>query len=189
MNLSNKRLVLPGDHLSSYEEAEPGENSYGELDEVYSCAVGQFEEAGGKAAVKSPGRVLEKPRVGMEVYCVVKRTSPSKALLLCMPAAEVEGKGRGLSFDAALPVNGIKNAYVKEVSDEVRIGDIIRAKVRAITSKGVDVSTVSVDCGVVHAFCVRCRNPLAAVGSGYACGECGNKEQRKSAQGQNKPLI
>ncbi len=177
-----KRLVLPGDHLSSYEEAEPGENCYGENDEVYSFALGQFGTISGKAAVISEGRTLEKPRVGLDVYCVVKKTSPTKAMLLCMPKAEIDGKGRGLSFDAVLPVNGIKNAYVKELADEIRIGDVIRAKVRAITSKGVDVSTVAPECGVVHAFCIRCRSSLSLEGANYTCSECGNKEHRKTAQ-------
>ncbi len=180
----NKRLVLPGEHLSSNEEAESGENTYAENDEVYSSATGEFLTVSGKATVNSQNRVIEKPKVGMSVYCVVKRTSPSRASLLCMPAAEIEGKGRGLSFDATLPVNAIKNAYVTSVSDEVRIGDVIRAKVRAITSKGVDVSTIMPECGVVNAFCVKCRNPLTFNGADYVCSECGNKEHRKTAQRQ-----
>ncbi|VVC04814.1 Exosome complex component Csl4 [Candidatus Bilamarchaeum dharawalense] len=184
-----KKLVLPGDHLSSAEEAEPGENTYSEKDEVYAAAVGENKTSPGHASVQTRGRKLKTPAIGDIVYCLLIKVSPNKAIGTCVASAEVEGNGRGVSFDAVLPVTAIKNDFVREVRDEVRIGDIIKAKVQKIMKSGIDISMLDNDCGVVCAFCPRCRQKMNLKEKVFICGICGWKDYKKIplAEGEAPP--
>ncbi|MFH1520543.1 MAG: exosome complex RNA-binding protein Csl4 [Candidatus Micrarchaeota archaeon] len=185
----NKKLVLPGDYLSSAEEAEPGENTYTEKDEVYSAAIGEDESSPGHALVKTKGRSLKKPAVGDIIYCLIIKATPNKAIGTCMSADEVNGNGRGLSFDAVLPVTAIKREYVREIRDEVRIGDILKAKIQKITKSGIDISVIDHDCGVICAFCPRCRQNMKLKEKVFICGGCGWKDYKKIplAEGETPP--
>ena len=121
-----KKLVLPGDHLSSAEESEPGENTYSEKDEVYSAGAGEDASVPGRAQVSTRGRTLRQPQIGMPVYCVIIKASLNKAIGGCIPAEEAEGGKRGVEFEAVLPVTAIRTGYVRDLRDEVKIGDIIK---------------------------------------------------------------
>lgn len=174
-----KKLVLPGDHLSSAEEAEPGENTYSEKDEVYSAGVGENLSVQGKAEVKSRGRTLKQPHIGMPVYCVIIKASLNKAIGGCIPAEEAEGGSRGVEFEAVLPVTAIRTGYVRDLRDEVKIGDIIKAKVQKIDRAGFDITMFGHECGVVCAFCPRCRAKMGLQEKIFICPSCFWKERRK----------
>ncbi|MFH1785742.1 MAG: exosome complex RNA-binding protein Csl4 [Candidatus Micrarchaeota archaeon] len=184
-----KKLVLPGDHLSSAEEAEPGENTYSENDEVYSTAVGENLSSPGHALVKSKGRKLKVPQMGDIVYCLIFKATANKAIGTCVSADEVEGNGRGVSFDAVLPVTAIRHSYVREIRDEVRIGDIVKGKIQKIMKSGIDISILDNDCGVVCAFCPRCRQKMDLKEKVFICGSCGWKDYKKTplAEGESPP--
>ena len=144
-----RRLVLPGDHLSSAEEAEPGQNTYSENDEIYAATMGDDESQPGSAAVRSRSRNLQLTSIGMEVYGVVMKASPNKAVAGCIPVSEVEGHGRGVEVFAVLPVTAIRRGYVNDLRDEVKIGDIIRARIKSIDKTGVEISMLTKECGIV----------------------------------------
>jgi exosome complex component CSL4 len=177
--MENKKLVLPGEHVSSYEEAEPGENCYAEKDDIYSAALGENSIEGGKSVVKVKNRVLEQPHVGMEVYAVIFKASPNNAKCDCMPASEVEGEGRGVVFSAALPVTEVRRGYVPDLRNEVKIGDIIKAKVNKKTQSGLELSIFGVRYGCVKVFCPKCRDEMEQVSEGIFVSKCGWKERRK----------
>lgn len=179
--MDKKKLVLPGEHLSSYEEAEPGENCYAENDEVFSSVVGESAAIEGKATVKMKARTLEQPSVGMDVYCVITKTSLNKAITSCITSKEAEGHGRGMEIEAVLPVTAIRKGYVQDIRSEVKIGDIIKAKIQRITNTGFDLSIFGQGYGVVQAFCPRCRNAMDLKDEIFIC-KCGWKERRKLAQ-------
>ncbi len=174
-----KKLVLPGEHLSSAEEAEPGENTYSENDEVYSAAAGEDVSETGRASVRIKGRLLRQPGVGMVVYGVVIKASLNKAVVGCISSSEVEGEGRGVQFDAVLPVTAIRRDYVRDIRDEVKIGDIIKARIDSVEKTGFEISLKAPDCGVVVAFCPRCRERMGLTERIFICGNCGWKERRK----------
>ncbi len=180
----DKKLVLPGDHLSSAEEAEQGENTYTEKDEIYSAAIGENKSSPGHAEVNSRGRNLKTPEVGSSVYCLIVKTTPNKAIAGCMTIEEAQGEGRGLEIDAVLPVTAIRSDYVRDVRDEVKIGDIIKAKIQKVNRSGFDISIRDADCGVVCAFCPRCRNRMD-LKEIFIC-SCGWKERRKLPRQESK---
>ncbi len=177
--MSEKKLVLPGEHVSSYEEAEPGENTYADNDEVYSAALGENSIQEGKSVVKVKNRVLEQPHVGMEVYAVVFKSSPNNAKCDCMTASEVEGEGRGVVFSAALPVTEVRRGYVDDLRNEVKIGDIIKAKVNKKSQSGMELSIFGSRYGCVKVFCPKCRDEMEQVSEGIFVSKCGWKERRK----------
>jgi exosome complex component CSL4 len=174
-----KKLVLPGDHLSSAEEAEPGENTYSERDEVYSAAVGENGTMPGQATVTTKGRTLRQPKLGMVVYCLIIKASLNKAIGGCIPVEEAESGIRGVEIEAVLPVTSIRSGYVRDLRDEVKIGDIIKAKIRKVEKTGFEISMFEPDCGVVVAFCPRCRERMAVQERMFICPDCGWKERRK----------
>jgi len=177
--MENKRLVLPGDHISSYEEAEPGENCYADKDEVYSAALGESVIEEGKSVVKVKNRVLTQPQVGMDVYAVIFKSSPNNARCDCIMASEVDGGGRGVAFSASLPVTEVRRGYVNDLRDEVKIGDIIKAKINKKTPTGYELSIFGSQYGCVKVFCPKCRDEMGTDGSGIFISKCGWKERRK----------
>ncbi len=174
-----KKLVLPGDHLSSAEEAEPGENTYSERDEVYSAAVGENGSVPGQATVTTHGRTLKQPRLGMPVYCLIIKCGLNKAIGGCIPVEEAESGVRGVEIEAVLPVTAIRSGYVRDMRDEVKIGDIVKAKIRKVEKTGFEISMYEPDCGVVVAFCPRCRKRMGMEERIFICPACGWKERRK----------
>ncbi|MEW6748498.1 MAG: exosome complex RNA-binding protein Csl4 [Candidatus Micrarchaeota archaeon] len=185
-----KKLVLPGDHLSSAEESETGQNTYTENDEVYAATAGEDASVPGTAEVKTKGRSITLPYVGMPVYCMIIKAGMNKAIGGCMPVDEAEGGKSGVSFDAVLPVTAIKNAYVREIRDEVRVGDIIKAKIQKIDKSGFDITMKPHDCGVIACFCPRCRIQMAKKEANlFICGSCGWKDRKKLplAEGEEPP--
>lgn len=175
----DKKLVLPGDHLSSAEESESGENTYSDNDEVYSTAAGENTSSPGHAAVKTKGRTIRQPFIGMPVYCLITKASLNKAIGGCVSVEEAEGGARGVEIEAVLPVTAIRHNYVRDIRDEVKIGDIIKVKIEKITKTGYDVSMMAPDCGVVVCFCPRCRQKMDLSERIFVCGRCGWKERRK----------
>ena len=80
-----------------------------------------------------------------------------------------------------LHASRIKDGFVKNVRDELRIGDIVRAKISEMRQGEMHVSTEGSHFGVVKAFCSKCRHALELVGSTLTCSSCGAKENRKLA--------
>jgi exosome complex component CSL4 len=174
-----KKLVLPGDYVASAEEAVPGQNAYEEDDNIYSAAIGTEDIHEGTASVKVKGDGLVSPKIGMHVYGLVFRTSLNKAICNCVPVDEVEGKIRTMEFEGVLPVTEIRRGYVKDIRDEVKIGDIIKAKIRKIDRTGIELSMLFPEYGLVVVYCPRCRTRMDLKDNIFICGQCSWKERRK----------
>jgi len=179
--MNKKKLVLPGEHLLSCEEAEPGENTYTEKDEIFSTAFGETVVSEGAVTITRKRRVPKKPQRGMDVYCMVKKTSPNKAVVECIPVEGAEGPGSTIPITAVLPVTALgKRGYVRDLREEVKIGDVIKAQVSKVTKTGVDISIVGPQCGFMCVFCPRCRKRMDLKDRIFICNDCGWKERRKT---------
>jgi exosome complex component CSL4 len=176
-----KRLVLPGDHIGGAMEVAPGANAYEENDEVYASASGELVEINHEVDVKTKPKARA-PVVGMDVYCVVRKLSATKAFLDCTPAQDIDKSGSSIEISAVLPVANIKRERVREVRDELRVGDILKAKIHKISRDDVDVSIYGHEYGVVKAFCSVCRNGMVLNGNSLICNNCGSKEYRKVSE-------
>lgn len=82
-----------------------------------------------------------------------------------------------------LHISQISTEYVKDISDYVKPGDIVRARV---ISQGPPylLTTREPPLGVITAQCSNCGSTLYLHSSGYlTCRTCGNQEKRKVAVG------
>lgn len=172
-----KKVVLPGDHLSSAMEYESGENTYIKDDEIYSAVVGEPAEVDKALTVKT-NRSIPKPKVGMHVYCVVMRTTGTKAFVECIPVDCVDKGLHSTHISAVLPVTEIRRGHVRDLRDEVKTGDILHAKICKVTND-VDVSIFGPQFGVKIAFCSKCRSRMHLKEDSFICSKCHWRERRK----------
>lgn len=177
--MDKKKLVLPGEYISSAEEAVPGENTYEEKDNIYAAAMGEENLAEGTASVRVKENRLKAPHVGMRVYGLIIKTMLNKAIAVCMPVEEAEGKIRSIEFEAVLPVTEIRKGYVKDMRDEVKMGDIIIAKINKMTELGPELTILWPEYGLVSVFCPRCRTKMDLKSRIFICNQCEWKERRK----------
>lgn len=178
----DKKLVLPGEFIAGAEEAMPGKNTYSENDEIYSSACGELKEHEKEVVVEQKKERQAEPFIGMELVCMVRRTSPTKAFLDCIPADGIDRPGSRIDISAVLPVQNIKREHVREVKDELRIGDMIKAKITKIERGDVDVSIFGPQYGVIKAFCTVCRKEMVLKEGTLMCTHCERKESRKLSQ-------
>jgi exosome complex component CSL4 len=175
-----KKVVLPGEYIAGAEEVVPGENTYSENDEVYSSAFGEVRERERRVEVAwDKTRHMAQVKVGLELYCMVRKVSSNKAFLDCTPVADADKSGSAIEVSAVLPVTAIRNSYVRDMRDEVRTGDVIKARIAKIERSGVDVSVNAPDCGVIKAYCTACRSGMDLKNGSLICSNCGRKESRK----------
>ena len=172
-------VVFPGDFLAHGEEAEGGVNTVEEEDDIYAAVMGEVVKKGRVVSVMSKKHICM-PRRGLEVYGIVVSHSPSKAILYCIPACVVSGKGRGVGFMAALEPRGM-GRFVKDMRYEARIGDIIFGQVVVATREGNVISISAPKYGFVAVFCPKCRQRMVRKGNVFVC-KCGNIERRKIAR-------
>lgn len=145
-----KKLVLPGTHLFSNEEAVSGENTYNKDEEIFSSAFGAKVITDGIVSVSRKGKKITKPFIGMEVYALVLKTSNNKAVCSCVSVAETDGVERSFEITGILPVSSIRKGYVDDLRNEVKIGDVIKAKISKIEKTGVDISMVGQGLGKIY---------------------------------------
>jgi len=177
-----KKVVLPGQYLAGAEELIPGENTYSENDEIYSSSLGEVREQDRKVGVAGKVRHIAQVQMGMELYCMVRKVSSTKAFLDCTPVEDADKSGSAMEVSAVLPVTNIRGGYVRDMHDAVRTGDIIRARISKIEHGSVDVSIASPALGVLKAYCSGCRNGMDLKNGALICSNCGRKEQRKLSE-------
>ncbi len=105
----------------------------------------------------------------------------------CIPILK-ENERSFPSFEAVLPVSGIRPGYVEQIRDEVRVGDILKAKVSKIDKQqNIDVNIMEQGYGVIKAFCSRCRSNMIINDNKVNCSRCNRIESRKLPYGQQRP--
>jgi exosome complex component CSL4 len=177
-----KKIVVPGQEVGIEEEFSSGTGTYMEKGNVLSTLLGTLAEEGRTLSVKRPKR-LTQIAVGTMVTGIVDNIAEPVALVI------VEGEGdENTRFSQSnayfiLHASQIKRGYVKNVRDEIRIGDIIRAKVVEEKNGEFHISTEDEDCGVLKGFCCACRHELVKKPTGLECSSCGRRENRKIAKG------
>ena len=175
---AGKKIVLPGEHIASCEEFIAGKNTSVEEDNIFSALCGEVDKYGRMVEVTNKHKTFVQITEGMDAYCIVTQTSPTKAFLLCTPI--LKDKERSYpNFEAVLPISSIRRGYVENINSEIRIGDVLKARVTKKEKSSVDVGTSEQGYGVVKAFCSRCRNNMIINGDTLICNHCERTETRK----------
>lgn len=91
-----------------------------------------------------------------------------------------------ISGKANLSVSEIAFAYIKEIRDALRIGDIVKAKVKGVEKGVVELTLKDRGSGVIIAYCMVCRRKLDKKIifrnkdiSTVQCSNCHTKQTRK----------
>jgi len=176
----DKKMVLPGEELSTAEEFENGENTFESKDMIYSDSVGEVKFDPANYEVK----VVKKKTVklfhpGTRIYgkiTGIRKSSVSVKILEAYDGKEprVFSKSR-----ASIMISVVSSDYVKNLRDNFRIGDIIVAEVEEVKPYGINLKTNKPELGVVKAYCSKCRKPMQLSNGKLMCTGCGSIEQRK----------
>jgi len=177
----NKKIVLPGDQLSTSEELLVGEGTYEEDGIIRSSRLGEYnvDEQKRQAMVKPLTSVPVLIQKGDLVLAEV--TSVRSSMIICN-VFHVKGKKRAITGDTngTLHISEISNGYIKSPEEVFILGDIFRAKVIQV-NPSLQLTTKGKDLGVIRALCKECRHPLAMKENTLECSNCGHKEKRKTA--------
>ena len=176
--------TLPGDHVGAIEEYMPSTGTFSSDEGIYSSNIGQLEldAKTHSARVRPKTRVPKLQGVGSIAVGIIAEASDSVAIvdLAQMDKDNISLVPNGVS--AVLHVSNIRRDYVKDLRDELRIGDIIRAKIIESSEHTTKLTIDGRELGVIKAFCIRCRQPLRMSGPKLICDRCGDIENRKIAQ-------
>ena len=177
----NKKIVLPGEKLSTSEELLSGEGTFEEDGVLRADRIGIYivDEKHKKATVKPVTSIPVILKKGDTVLAEVRSVKPS---MVIAEVLHVVGKKRGISGDTngTLRVSEISTSYVKDPSTEYAVGDIIRARVTQV-KPSLQLATKDRNLGVIKGLCTRCRNALIRKGNSLECTRCGRIERRRAA--------
>ena len=183
------RVVLPGEEVAVTEEYEGGEGTYEEDGKVFAAWPGTVEvDAEHRVVHVNPFNPPAQLREGDVIYGEVDEIRSSMAEARVMA---IHGRARQVAgeIDASLHVSKITNAYVEDIRDAMRLGDIIRARVMQ-TDPSLQITTQEANLGVVLARCSADRTPMVKISeSEVRCPRCERTYRRKLAADYGKPEL
>lgn len=181
MSPTEKRQVFPGDVLATSEELLPGPGTHDDGTNIVATRIGVFhvEPNEMRAMVDPLTSVPTALEMGDFILGDVGMVKPAMA---GVEVLAVEGKPRVIVGDTngTLHVSKIAKRYVRDVANEYRIGDIIRAQVIGV-KPSVQLSTEDPRCGCILALCTRCRMPMKKAAKSLECANCGRQDLRNIA--------
>ncbi|MGB1586900.1 MAG: exosome complex RNA-binding protein Csl4 [Thermoplasmatota archaeon] len=144
--------VEPGDALAYSEELLPGEGTYDDGEQIRAAVYGTTEVDTENMAmtVKGLKRVADVEK-GDIIVGQVTYTKPELASVKIIQIRGKEGQSTLQQVEATLHVSKIDNRYIKNLEDEYRCGDIIRAKVIGLKG-GPQLVTDKPELGCIRAF-------------------------------------
>ena len=189
--MKNGEFVLPGSFLGVAEEFLPGEGAFEEDGKVYAATIGiaQYDMKGRRARVKPMVSQPPAPGEGDVVICLVVALREKMALVEILALKGHEDRDVTGSTKARIYISQSSQRYVKDLTNEFRINDIVRARVRRVWKEPLELSTVGDDLGVIRALCIKCRSVLKRKGNTLECPNCGNIEMRKLASDYGEGVV
>ncbi len=172
------RYAKPGEELGVEEEFAPGSGTFVENGVIYACTSGKIVSDGKTLSIEGRSN-LKKLNVGDQVIGRVENVKEPVALVLVLGLDE-KGERFMISSDySVLHASKIKDGFVKNIHDEIKIGDLILAKVEEERTDGLALTINAKELGVIKGFCTRCRGALELRNFNLVCEKCGHKEYRK----------
>jgi len=195
-----KKFVVPGDFIGTEEEYLPGSGTHADGEKFYSALAGNVSDAARTLSI-SQKRTLAPLGIGTTIIGSIENIVEPIALIRVKQGSNAGEDRLGDNPDySVLHASMIKKGYVKNVRDEYKIGDLIRAKIVDIRNGEMRLSTDGEDLGAIKAFCAKCRHamkksgkdffssgseastPMKIAAGGLECESCGAKDNRKIAK-------
>jgi exosome complex RNA-binding protein Csl4 len=176
--------AVPGKILGTEEEFIAGANTVQVGSDILAAVAGKEMEKDKVVSVKQAPIVPTYLRPGDFVVGRIEEIFEPVALIGLGYATDEKGRTRQISTPgyAVLHASRVKDGYVKNIHDEVKIGDIVRARVDELKKEDVALTIRERNLGVIIAFCTSCRVPMKRNGGVFNCAKCGASERRKFAE-------
>jgi len=176
-------FVLPGDLLAMAEEFIPGEGTYEEGGGIYSSRIGivLLDARTKKASVHPKTRIPPVLKRGSVIIGRVEKIGEQWVEVEIGALRGSENRQPPIPDLGSIHVSDVRREYVKDIKDQFRPGDIVRAKVVNPKRRPIQLSTEGENLGVILATCSNCRTPLERDGMRLVCPNCGHIETRKIA--------
>lgn len=184
-------FVIPGDFLATAEELMPGDGAYEEGGNIYSSCTGVvlLDVRTKKASVHPKTQTPPVLKSGDIVIGRIEKTGEQRADVWIGVLRGRENRQLPPPDLGSIHVSNIRKEYVKELGDQFKPGDIVRARVINARRKPVQLSTDSDDLGVIVAACSKCRVPLEIEDSKLKCPNCRRVETRKIASDYRQGIL
>ncbi len=184
-----KKLVVPGDFIGTEEEYLAGHGTFAEKERIYATIAGEPLDTERKLSVQQK-RSLRALQIGTVVIGTIENIVEPIALVSIKAGSDGRESRFGENPDySVLHASMIKRGYVKNVRDEYRIGDIIRAKIADVRNGELRLATDADELGAIKAFCPKCRHPMKLESAILKCESCDWKDNRKIAKDYRKAEI
>jgi exosome complex component CSL4 len=178
MKSEGKKRVLPGDALAISEEFLPGKNAYDADGTIRALLTGTLTKD------------LRQREIGVNPVSVAKVPSVGDVVTGQIETAQSSVSNLKIYYVNGLPTQGgfVGLIFLREERGgrgmrrtQVKLGDIVRAKVVSTTNAMIHLSIAEPHLGVIATLCSNCGRPLTEDGGRARCNECGNQEDRKFA--------
>ena len=178
MKSQKQKDVRPGDALSISEEFRPGKNAYDADGTVRALLAGYAvkDMAQREVSVK-PVAVAKVPSVG---DVVVGQIETAQSSVSNMKIYYANGVPSAAGFVGLLFLRDERGGRGMRRT-QVKLGDIVRAKVISTTNAMIHLSIGEPHLGVIATLCSNCGWPMRDSGGRATCENCGNVEDRKFA--------
>ena len=183
-------FVLPGALIGTNEEFKAGPETFARGGDIFSLVTGTVRVDNKRRIISvvpttgTPPMIKEGDIVVGEIFNV-----RDSMVLLRLGAIKGAGERAFQAPAAAIHVSNVKDAYVKDISNEFGIFDIVKGKV--INLENMRLSTSGDELGVMRALCPVCHTAMVKDnGKGKVkCPSCGNVQSRKIASGFGTGII
>lgn len=174
--------VVPGALLGTEEEVMAGANAVQDGSDIVASAVGEPDVKNKIVSVRTKGGGPVMVKAGDIIVGRVEEIFEPVALVGMGFQKTAEGRQVAFPGYAVLHASRVRDGYVKNVHDEVKIGDIVRARVEEVKKEDVLLSVKETGLGVIIAFCTQCRARMERRGPDFHCPVCDCTEKRKAAE-------
>ena len=183
-------FVLPGDLVGTNEEFAAGSETFVSGGDIFSLVAGTVS-INKKRRTISVIPKTSTPPVIKEGDVVVGEIFNVRDSMVLLRIGAIQGAGER-AFQApvaAIHVSNVKEAYVKDMSNEFGMSDVIKGKV--INLENMRLSTSGDELGVMAAACPICHTPMHKDQGKdkLKCPECGKIQSRKLAAGYGTGIV
>ncbi len=183
------KFVLPGDFIGTTEEFRAGAQTYEKTGGVYAAIAGTARVNTVRRSVSVIPCTDTPPilKSGDVVIGQIVGLRDSLAMVTIAGAKGVVDREIPNVGSAVVHVSNVKRAYVKDITHEFGIFDIVKAKIVDLNNMRLDTSEPEM--GVMKALCSKCRTAMVRHDSKLKCPECGRIETRKLSTGYGTGII
>ena len=179
---------MPGERLGVIEEFIPDAGTYVKDGVIYSKIVGRslvdLQNRRVQVYPVVPGAVV--PKLGTVIIGQIGNAQSDNALVRIFRIGKKDLTG---NFGGIIHVSDVSDRYIELLSDALKPGDIMRARVISEKNQIFHLSTNDKNLGILYAFCSRDGTLLTQDRYDLKCPKCGNLERRKIAPDYGKEPL